>query len=398
MYKFEFSVLFIVVVFCSCSRPKQNPPQIYYQPSGSEQFNDQYTLKKVGSVSFPLDSATSFTSKSISTFNENGIEYFSLLNAFNQTIYVYDLSTKSLVEKISLEKISTNGVKPNGHYLSHYIKNKDTIIVCDSWHYRIFLLNNHGEVRHVYNIPFPGKDKFIVGLEAETERPMLVKDDKLYITGDLLDYSIPDQTKIKNIIAVDLKTNVINRYFSRPELYNRVVWSGDEYRLFNTFNSKTNKFIYSYAADPFIYETNNSGYLKKHYVGSKFFKKILPYKWEKDFKMNDELMSKLVEHDYTTPQFFKIIYDKYNDVYYRSALLPLTKDEYYDPQKRTFAKESLIIIDSKFNKIGEIQLPEKKYLKNMYFLTREGLNIALVPSLQTNEAQLTFDTFKLIKK
>ena len=101
------------------------------------------------------------------------------------------------------------------------------------------------------------------------------------------------------------------------------------------------------------------------------------------------------------PKYFHMMYDRYRNVYYRFAEMPckLAKDETpYDnfaPKAREF---SVIILNDKFDIIGETKFPGNKYFYRMSFVGKDGLYISEnnFANPEFDENKLVFSCFKLV--
>ena len=390
-------LLGIVIFSFACKHHEELPPKGYYQQKNSEVFKDSLMLKQSGETYFPLDAETPLTSKSIQLFTEKNKRYFSLYNFFNTSVYIYDYDIKKLVKKIALSTRGPNGVG-NPDYLVHYLINTDSLIIINQWDNKIFLLSDSGKVLAKYNLPMPGPNRPYVMPDARTNHPLQLINNRLYIIGNLFDLNVPDQSKIKNVFTFDLNTHLIKRFLPRPVLYNSGTFGGLQYELSGTYDASMEKLTYSFAADPYVYQTDLTGKIKsKTYLGSKYFKAIAAFS-AKRYKNDNVDIPKLELQDHVTPRFGQIIFDPYKQLYYRFTLLPMTLADYRDPKKRDYQQESVIIADTNFRKVGEIILPKQKYKTNMFFVTSEGLFIALLPELQENSDKLKFEKFIIEKK
>ena len=395
--KYTLSIYCLLLIFSvtSCKKKIVTDSVIAYQKKNSAIFNDSLTLKEMGTTSFPLDKQTPLISNSIQFTDSKEGGLFSDLNFFNSTIYVYSYKTRSLIKKICIAKGTFLG---NPQYFAHYLKNLDTIFVTHSWTSTVLQIDSSGKVVSKGMLAFPGPGKFIVGIDAKTRKPMQLKGDTLLIPGHLLDLNVEDQRQIKNLILYNFKTKDSNRIFDRPDLFNYGSWGGAPYELFVTYNKLSGKLVEGYAAEPYLYETDWDGNVTgKHYLGSKFFEKILPY-GAKKYKNANAPVEEFEKHDDISPRFGQVIYDPYNNLYYRFVVLPLTEEEYIDPRKRFYHKESIIITNSRFQKIGEVLLPEKRYKTDMSFVAPDGLHLALLPELQHNDDSLVFVNLKIERK
>ena len=398
IYFLLIQICFLSSCYDSNDSLSHNDEIPFYQEKNSSEFSDSITLVESGRVDFPLDSVTALSTRSIHAFTTpDGHSYYTFINDYNGVLYIYDFDKRKLASKIKLFNEGPNGVGVSS-YLSHYMLNLDSIIICNGWTAKVYMINRLGEVLKKFDLPMPGSGKLIVGIAASSAKPLVFMDNKIYIIGHLLDFSISDHTKVKNVIVVDLSKNTIQRIFSRPELFNFGTWSGYQFELFGTHNNLSNKLVYSYAADPFIYEADKNGnILSKHYASSLYFKEISPFSEEKSSNDNIDI-SKLERHDYVTPQFEKILFDRFHNLYYRFAFLPKDEEGYKNPKTRTYRRETIVILDSSYSKVGEVLLPDGKFNPDMFFITKEGLHIAENPERQGNENSLSFVTYTIQTK
>ena len=89
--------------------------------------------------------------------------------------------------------------------------------------------------------------------------------------------------------------------------------------------------------------------------------------------------------------FMNFIYDPFKDVYYRVAFHERTAEQY--EMGRSSFKLSVIVTNSKFEKMDELDLPEGMYEYETVFISKEGLHLARQIDFQPDEDQLVFDVF-----
>jgi hypothetical protein len=88
-----------------------------------------------------------------------------------------------------------------------------------------------------------------------------------------------------------------------------------------------------------------------------------------------------------------IHFDPYRNLYYRFVRHPFYDYDINDPE--THVKNmSIVILDSKFNKVGEYDLKEKTMLSRGAFVSEEGLHIQ---TLSDDDDFMKFITLKPIK-
>jgi hypothetical protein len=391
-------IIFITTFhFVKCSKPEET---VYYQEDNSLNFNDSLTFIEAGSFQLPLDSATAITSSSINFYEspDKQVRLFSMISSAESFISIFNYDTRELIRKITLQVDGPDGVGPGNGFLSHYIISEDSILICNSYSFKVFILNRQGHVLKKYDV----LDKYIPGQLnaiplASTEMPLQVRNNKVFIMGTLNDPTLKDQAKSKMVIILDLKTGESHHSFNRSSVYNIGNW-GRNYLLlsfYGTYNSHSGNFIYSFSADPFIYETNHDDILIKHYAGSKYFKEIYPMDPDKSKEFTNK-ESKVF--DFTSPAFYRILYDPYRRLYYRSAFLPITREEFENPEIRYNRQETIIILDEAFKKVGEYNVPRGKLAFYNFFISQEGLHILLKPELHSSEDSLTYMVFKVTPK
>lgn len=392
-------LFFLSLLILGCTEHGEYKNIVYFK-NNSQEFNDSLTFKITGELSLPLDSVTTMSSSSLQVFyRRDSTRLFSILNPHNSEIAVYDYDSCKLINKIPVISDSVNGVGKTGSASAHFMINEDSIFLYNGRTLKAFLLNSHGQIIKKYtiiekidrnsnnSIPVPSTDK-----------PIYVKDNKVYM---ICAWDRPrgfDQTKVLMVLFLDIVTGKIERCFPKSNVYNSGNW-GRNYlfsNLYGTYNIHTNKFIYSFAADPFLFETSNipGDSMVKHYVGSKFFREINPMTHDRKKKVSTE---KSVIFDFTNPSFFQIIYDPFNDLYYRTTFLPIKKDEVNNPKKLSNRQETIIIMDKYFTKVGEYLMPRGRYMISNFFVTREGLHFLLKPELHKTQDSMVYEILKPIK-
>ncbi|MDB5143082.1 MAG: hypothetical protein JWQ66_1795 [Mucilaginibacter sp.] len=93
----------------------------------------------------------------------------------------------------------------------------------------------------------------------------------------------------------------------------------------------------------------------------------------------------------TTPTFGPIYYDKFKNVYYRLASLPVEEiNANYEEKNPPLKRISLEIFDKDFQYLGEKILKKNKYWADNAFVSSEGLNLQ---NRTGSDSTLDFTTF-----
>ena len=169
----------------------------------------------------------------------------------------------------------------------------------------------------------------------------MVVDGTMYLTGHRISFNIEDHTTVAGLITVKMDTKQVGLEMYRPELYNLGTWGGWQYSIYCTYNPLTKTIIGSFSADPFIHQLNLSGGQRSTvYASSKHFKTIEPFSIKK-FTNETAPIPSLEKYDFTTPQFGRIVFDSFNDLYYRFAYLPLSDERYANAKLRSQRDETV---------------------------------------------------------
>jgi hypothetical protein len=384
-------------------------PIFYFQEDNAHQFEDKYKLSQTSEISFPLDSETSIECHSICYFESNNIKYLSLLNIINLTVYIFDYSTKQLSQKIKLETEGPNSIGSTGLYLAHFMNHPDTLLIFNNKGVpKFFFLNKEGEMISKYEYRRERKDDLVVYPMASSSNPIQKFDNKLYIHQYPYDPALAnlDFSTMPSVVEYDISKNAnspTNYLFYFPEVYNQGFWTGTIFKSMSNFIwlEEQERFLVSYAIDPFLYEYDKDGVLQqKHYVSSKHFTTITPYisdpnhvrkLWER--KTSPPSYEEKETWSLTNPDFSYLLKDPATDFFIRMAYVRPSIDEFKSGIKTP--RYSYIIFDKNYQKVGETIIP-KGYKGELYFMTNKGLHIANLKRYNDgNEDQLTFGIFQI---
>lgn len=381
------AILSVITIFCyACANTSANE-RFYYNENNSVKFDDKYDLKEVSVISFPLDTSTGFYNYSLEMFyDKDSARHLVLFNELNHSLYMYDYDRRTLERKITFQREGPNGIGNYGDMGFHVLKNEQ-ILLFNYWEARLLLANYNGEVLKRIDLkPLnPANRDFASKVNANL--PLIEKDNKVYIFGDLLNLS-GNYDKVRNMIEVNLDDFKIRWLLPFPTLYNDANWgqNSNQLQASGVYNPEKGKFIVNFSASPYLYETDLQQFNKEHYAGSKYFKSITPLSG-----------STSNEYKFTTPAYRYLYYDPFGKMYYRKAFIPFSKADFRKYSERDLfqkIRHSIIMIDTAFNKTGEVILDRDLYDINMLFFSREGLNIANLAKYNQNEDSLYFSIFK----
>ena len=355
-------------------------------------------LEKQNKIALPIDESFYFVSKSIFQFEENGKEYLFFENR-EKGLYDFvnfDLENSKIAKKIPIKREGPDGVP--AMMGSRPFPDSKTFLVFQHNISRISLLNEKGQPIRNYKINIEGE--FIeLNLSSMASWPTFSQDSVIYFSqcskgrGKKVGYD-----KIPLFASLDLKTGKIDW----PSLFFPTTFTGDYSHIKGDdgmsydYNIKSNCLVCSFDRyDSIMVVTNDLKEIKWYNAKSGYLKSVKP---NVDNHTND--IYGLIRYR-ESAMYSHMIYDKYNNVYYRFAEMPceLAKDEtpydYFAPKAREF---SVIILNDKFEIIGETKFPGNKYFYKMSFVGKDGLYISEnnLANPEFDENKLVFACFKIV--
>lgn len=160
-----------------------------------------------------------------------------------------------------------------------------------------------------------------------------------------------------------------------------------------TTNEDSSKIIYSFGASNYIQALDLSNNTTQNFPAlSDLFEKV-PSKLSASDDMDDFDFYRL-HHS-----FERIIFDPYRKVYYRFYSFPKTEEELNNPAahiSRLKSKLGVVILDEKFQKIGETILPVG-YNSTLVFITDKGLHVWNADQSFEDEDNMYIGVFNLIE-
>ena len=344
--------------------------------------------------SFSLDDNTRYNAFYLYTFNDNrGKEYLSFLNYRSNQILFYDFETGDFQFKTEMNREGADGISLISGY---YIKDFDNMYVTSYDFPGIIKIDTSEHI--VQKIPYgtTSQGYTIVPSYAPSSRPFIPPvfvGDKLFITQIPADHIYP-AAKTPVSVSIDTLNGTSEEY---PFTFGQALadlQQNKETRFSRTFNGKN--FIYSFYADENIYVASiDHKEILKVNAKSKYIDAV-------KFKSPPEDANLAVKHSLETACYGDLIYDKYRDVYYR-FVYPETEleDNKQWIGNALFGRKkfSIIILDNKFNRIGETLFPEAIYNSYVFFIHKDGLYISSDYQINYDQPEdaINFELFRLTK-
>lgn len=378
--------IYIVFIVLSCFSCKEKAVNNTYS----------YMLKETDKdIVLRIDSVTSNYSRGVNFYTDlsTGIDYLSMENDQTNELNVYKLDTPALVNKI---KIQLTGPDAAGRLSGHVMNTLNDIFIFDSNRYLVCRIDRDGHVIEKFRTQSDEEALFPLSARSVHNRSIIKKDSCLYFVQDHLDYDLDMKGFNKSRICMeyDLKEK---RAKSLPLTY------GDFFNRLNNLISST-KLGSLYDGENFIYTFKfyDDVMITKDHKHTRFYKITSRYMKPTTDRADYSSVVNQIKYYCEKPSYGGMIYDKYRKVYYRFAFLPTevpTDENVNDLITECCRPFSIIIINSKFEVIGETLFPKDTYVPSMSFVDKNGLNISKSnyrnPSY--NDDVLTFECFEVVK-
>jgi hypothetical protein len=320
----------------------------YIKPS----YSDIKLLPQADTLHFLLGERTYNAIKSFNYFKHNGAAFISFYDRGSKSINIYNFLSENLVNRIPLRKWVNSSKLDKA---SVYIKNFDSIFVTTNK--ALYLLDSTGAVKK--RIDFPN-DPDKLGYFSNTT-PAVINGNLLYIgiKPFIDEKSLKAHKEWRVLYGIDIQHGSKKRYYSLPDIYQKNLYGYAFLEYSYCFNARGH-FVFSFAADTNIYETDLNDYHIAYYGKSRFQNaSILPVTKE-DLRREDSFKFYSLRDSYG-PIFF----DPYKKRYLREAKQKKGEAEYL--ANTSGKKRSIIIFNEDFKIIGESEINGDFSLSSVFF-------------------------------
>lgn len=310
----KLSIILVISLLWSCTKKEK----VYYtQKKNGSEFNEQLKLIETDTISFPLDSTTTFDHYSIQVTKneEDSSHYLSFFNQIDKSITYYNFNDRK-AHKIFLEEEGSNGLGPLHDNTAHYFINPSNIYIYNPWKRMLFEIDENGAIKEKYKVVDLSTEKDTPFPEPSTADPFIIDKGKVYFTCGLARPQ-KNYTNYGMVLVYDLNTLESKHIIPLPDEYNDVFWGTQfKYMANFTYNSTKKNLVVNYPVSPFLYEYSLEGIkLDSTYVGSKFIEVIKPMTDD----INDALKKnrdweKEKMYSKSTSDYSKVMYDAKNNL------------------------------------------------------------------------------------
>jgi hypothetical protein len=349
-----------------------------------------YTVTMVPTSTFNLllNDSTVIT-ENIQYFDDGSNKLVVLANYNNTSLEFYDLASKAFKFNSNFEG---EVKKPSGFY----VHSLDSIFIYSDAEKKIYLTDLR-QVKRVYDIRKATKNPLVVSCS-----PILNASNPFYIVGNSLIYSgfkVGEKSSEKArfyAAKLNLETGEVTEMSNYPTIYKQHNWGGVDFRIpYVTYNPYTNSYVGSLPAAHFLCATNlKTGFVTNIEASSKYIETLPPL--DVPFHELDvtEDKAKITRYYSSSWAYRNIIYDKYRDLYYRVIEYP-SDDKDIDKEGNSDKGMGLIIMDGKFNILGETKLPHGTSVWT-YFVSQDGLCLLDYTNKDENYAKFHVYSIKKI--
>lgn len=332
---------------------------------------DSVELVRTGELSFVMDEETS--PNLLTTFYDENNGYYYIHNSI--TGYIERFHTDSTVK--SPVRIKTPGMPWGINVVS-----TDSIYLLDLYNYKIKFINRQGALLNSYAMDeasdiMPGGE----GLPYQTPQGLV------YTSRTLGEPCL---------IVIDEKTGLItDRFLPYPEIYSDFYGELLMRTPYSTYNDEKSLIAVSFPADDNIHVLNLDTKETYVYHAESRYRDKKPKPLGKG-RLGGLTVSpeKEIEYFREITSYGNILYDRWNNVYYRivEKSTPMPGVNLSNKAK----KLAVMILDEDFRTIGESDITEEAFSCFRYtvFVSPEGMNIQML----TGEDELVFATYSLKEK
>jgi len=387
----KINIIFIlpfIFVFWHCSNNKSSNVDL-----GLE-FANIMEPNNIISISIPLNKETQyiFQSGTIIT-NNNGEEEFWGLDAGNNSIIIFDLTSKTISRRIQIPKSGPMGIE---NILNFHVNSPDSIFIIPANTGKIFLIDSSANIINQWNyqsLTLPSGENLSINFPfpiAEFGSNFFYQKNRNNLIIPLWLRGSGDFYRVPPIISYNLNSNkIVGNFGEYPENY-----IGNQVSIkdhFNIINLNNGEVIVSFEESHYIQKYSSNGeYLGEFLAKSDFVDKFTLFN-----KLPDD---QIIKNYWLENSFYiGLLYDPYKDLIYRIVYhgQPFkSSDGRFN--KMPMADWSIIILTPIGDLIGEIKFEGSKYRFNDgIYISEKGLMVSLEnPYNESNlEESLDFDLF-----
>lgn len=378
-------IFFLLLLFSAC---------ISCGRKVSESLKDQVCLMPTDTISFFIDDSTYYESKAMFQFEDQGREYLCFQNNRNRGVsrlIVFDIENECVYKSVPLYKDGPDGIP--SVFGAFPLDMERFLITTDSPFF--YMVDAKGRILFKSEPLYQGHGPFGRFAPAYFYSyyaiPAILRDSLLYFPQTQIGYPHTNGTwGISNIFSyLNLLTGQLNTtQFYYPSIFDKeeVIrkWS---YGCEHSYADTGKEIAVSFESSDSIYVSSDFNHVRAYNAKSRYFPICIWNRMTLQFDLQIRLRKEAQEPDY-----FHLLYDKYRHVFYRFARMPYEYPADRSPMGEDSGREfSIIILNDRYEIIGESKFPGSTYAYRLWFVGKKGLYLSL-----NNQENPCFDEDKLM--
>lgn len=392
-FKLHFAVILsFFVMLSSCNQSKVT--HIILENTDFGNLSASKSIEVVDSCSLSLDSCSAPKPIYIELLEKDDSIYMSFLNHYTNNIYTYNLVDGGLKSVINLVPNNTRILK---RPIAFTFLDDNSVGVLDATLMQFIRIGlpsgkviSRFDLKDIHNSKWPD---YYPQYNISTANHMWNISNKIYIPGQYF-RSMPQENidKCKLMSVINLEDGTVSFRYNYPtKVYgNNANWEGgSQTEMYATLGHDENIILsYPPSHEIFIPETDS---IRTFNAASTFVKNISSINYEDWNSTPEKLILENYLHQY---MYGPLIYDRYNDIYYRFLNWPI--DKIKNSNDASDRNISIVLFDSQFNYLGEtiIGTGREWNIRNS-FVTKNGLYIEWIDLNDETESFLKFKIFNL---
>lgn len=370
----QIAILIFLVVGCQTENPVMPARYTYIKP----RYDQVKMITTYDTISFPLDDKSYNAIKSFNVFSNRGKEFISFYDERSKHVMIYDFETRVLEKKINLKKILSES---SLYKTTAYTRNFDTIFLAN--YKKLYLADSSCKIKK--SIEYIDGPSNIWAQFENTNQPALINGQFYASVRPYVDpASISALEKWKVLYQFDLEKKQRTLSYHLPEIYRKNLYGYHFLDYSYCYNNRGN-FVFSFPADPNVYETNLSDLNHSYLAKSQHQAAEITPATKEIIKDQD----KTYKYYMTKDSYGAIYFDPAHQRYLRVAKSKITEKDF--EAKNRNRKNSFVIFNDQLAIIGEAPIPDGISYKEIFF-TRMGKMYARINT--SNEYAIQFVQLK----
>lgn len=348
-------ILFFSLLGCmaACREEPSTPKSVYrYLPPTYDQVKIESTND---TMHFLLNDSSYNDIESQNAFDNGGIEYLSFFDQRSSCLLIYQSGIRKMACRIPMSRF----LKDRKLYkTSVFVKNFDSILITNNT--TLYLFDSSGrKIKSFRYLDDPPNAKATLS----NDNVPVIADGKLYtaVRPSVFDERLKVYRRWKALYQFSPHKESTKLSYNIPGLYNEHLY-GYQYLYSSFCYNHESHFVFSFAADTNIYETNLAGYHIAYCGKSKYQEGTITWR-------NKDTEEESYKNFMTHQAYGAIYFDPNTERYLRIAKRKISVANYISKNRKR--EQSIIVFDKNFRIIGESPIDNGISLSTLFF-TKEG--------------------------